>query len=153
MTTPEFWGAAAAQGGGVGIFGDLLLGDANRFGGGFVQTAAGPVAGLLGDIQKLTAGNAMSAVDGKKHKKSGLEDLAGDSIQFVKNYAPMMNLWYTRLALDHLVFYQIQEALNPGYLQRMKRRTKSQNNQTFWWEPGDHVPESGPSLTEAFGGN
>jgi hypothetical protein len=153
MTDPAFWGAAFMQAGGLGIFGDFLLADANRFGGGFVSTVTGPVGGLIGDIQRLTAGNALSAVDGKKHKKSGLEDLAGDSIQMVKNYAPLINLWYARLALDHLVFYRIQEAINPGYLQRMKRRTKSQNNQTFWWDPQSSTPESGPSLSTAFGGD
>lgn len=151
MTDPAFWGAAFMQAGGLGIFGDFMLADANRFGGGFVSTVGGPVAGMITDIQKLTVGNAMSATDGKKRKKGPVEDFAGDSIQFAKNYAPLMNLWYTRLALDHLVFYQIQEALNPGYLQRMKRRTKSQNNQTFWWDPADSVPESGPSLSAAFG--
>lgn len=153
MTDPHFWGAAFMQAGGLGIFGDFMLADANRFGGGFVSTLGGPVAGMVQDIQKLTVGNAATAADGKHHKKGPLEDLAGDSIQFAKNYAPLMNLWYTRLALDHLVFYQIQEAINPGYLHRMKQRTKAQNNQTFWWDPNDSTPESGPSLSEAFGGN
>lgn len=153
MTDPAFWGAAFMQAGGLGIFGDFMLADANRFGGGFVSSLGGPVAGLVQDVQKLTVGNAMTAADGKKHKRGPVEDFAGDSIQFAKNYAPLMNLWYTRLALDHLVFYQIQESLNPGYLQRMKQRTKSQNNQTFWWDPHDSTPESGPSISEAFGGN
>ena len=153
MTDPAFWGAAFMQAGGLGIFGDFMLADANRFGGGFVSSLGGPVAGMVQDVQKLTVGNAMTATDGKKRKRGPVEDFAGDSIQFAKNYAPLMNLWYTRLALDHLVFYQIQEALNPGYLQRMKQRTKSQNNQTFWWDPHDSTPESGPSITEAFGGN
>lgn len=153
MTDPAFWGAAFMQAGGLGIFGDFMLADANRFGGGFVSTLGGPVAGLVQDVQKLTAGNAMTAVDGKRHKKGPVEDFAGDAIQFTKNYAPLMNLWYTRLALDHLVFYQIQEAINPGYLQRMKRRAKSQQNQTFWWDPNEGLPESGPSLSTALGGD
>jgi hypothetical protein len=152
MTDPAFWGAAFMQAGGFGIFGDFMLADANRFGGGFVSTVGGPVAGMITDIQKLTAGNAMTAMDGKRHKKGPVEDFAGDAMQFAKNYAPLMNLWYTRLALDHLVFYQIQEAMNPGYLQRMKQRAKRENNQTFWWDPADSAPSTGPSLSEAFGG-
>jgi len=34
MVTPEFWGAALLQGGGLGILGDFLFNDVNRFGGG-----------------------------------------------------------------------------------------------------------------------
>lgn len=153
MTDPKFWGAAFMQAGGLGIFGDFAFADANRFGGGFVSTLGGPVAGLIQDVQKLTVGNAQQAIDGKQHRLDGASDLAADSIQFVKNYAPMMNLWYTRLALDHLLFFQAQEAINPGYLQRMKRRTETENKQTWWWSPTDGAPDGGPSLDAAFGGN
>ena len=134
MTKADFWGAAFMQAGGMGIFGDFLLADANRFGGGFVSTVGGPVAGMVTDIQKLTAGNVLDTIEGKD------PHLAADSIQFAKNYAPLMNLWYTRLALDHLLFFHVQEAANPGYLRRMEQRTKKQNNQTFWWKPTQALP-------------
>lgn len=151
MSDPKFWGAAFMQAGGVGIFGDFAFADANRFGGGFVSTLGGPVAGMVQDVQKLTMGNAQQAIDGKHHRLDGASDFAADSMQFVKNYAPMMNLWYTRLALDHLLFFQAQEAVNPGYLQRMKRRTETENKQTWWWSPTDGAPESGPNLGAAVG--
>ena len=147
MADPAFWGAAFMQAGGLGIFGDFLLADANRFGGGFVSTLGGPVAGLVQDVQHLTVGNAEKLAEGEK------THFAANSLQLVKNYAPFMNLWYTRLALDHLLFYQIQEAINPGYLDRMKQRVRTENNQTFWWNPNDTLPDSGPSLETAFGGN
>lgn len=134
MTSASFWGASFMQAGGMGIFGDFLLADANRFGGGFVSTVGGPVAGMITDIQKLTVGNAEDALAGKD------PHIAADTIQFAKNYTPLMNLWYTRLALDHLLFFHIQEAANPGYLRRMEKRTKKQNSQTFWWNPTDSVP-------------
>jgi hypothetical protein len=153
MTDAKFWGAAFMQAGGLGLFGDFFLGDANRFGGGPVTSILGPVAGMGNDILKLTTGNVQTALDGKQHKKGMVEDFAGDAIQFAKNYAPLMNLWYTRLALDHLVFYEVQESINPGYLQRMKQRAKRDQNQTFWWDPHDKLPESGPDLSTAFGGN
>jgi hypothetical protein len=152
MTQPEFWGKAFMQAGGVGIFGDFLLNDANRFGGGFVSTLGGPVAGLISDVQRLTAGNVEQAMDGKKRKKTASQDFAGDAIQFTKNYAPLMNLWYTRLALDHLLFFHAQEAVNPGYLKRMERRTKHENNQTFWWNPSDAMPQGLPDMSEAIKG-
>src|SRR3546814_16868336 len=35
---PATWAAAFVQGGGAGIYGDFLLGETNRFGGGLLQT-------------------------------------------------------------------------------------------------------------------
>ena len=31
MTTPAFWGAAFLQGGGMGLYGDFLFADLNRY--------------------------------------------------------------------------------------------------------------------------
>lgn len=144
MADPYFWLAAAAQSGGFGIFGDFFFADANRFGGGAMNTLLGPVAGLASDIEKLTKGNIQQAAEGKD------THFAAEAMQFAKNYAPMMNLWYTRLALDHLLFFHVQEAANPGYLRRMKQRTERDNNQTFWWAPDDNLPEGPPDVAEMF---
>jgi hypothetical protein len=43
-----------------------------------------------------------------------------------------MNLFYTRAALDYLIIYRIQEALNPGFLRRMEQRAERDNGQTYW---------------------
>jgi hypothetical protein len=144
MADPGFWGAALLQSGGMGIFGDFLLQDANRFGGGLANTIAGPVAGFASDLQKLTVGNVQQAAEGTDTK------FTAEAIQFAKNYAPLMNLWYTRLALDHLLFYHVQEAANPGYLRRMRQRTAREQNQSFWWAPDDNLPAGPPDLAEAF---
>jgi len=144
MTDPGFWGAAFMQAGGLGIFGDFFFNDANRFGGGFTNTLVGPVGGLFADVQKLTVGNIQQGLEGRDTRASA------EAMQMVKNYTPLMNLWYTRLALDHLLFFHVQEAANPGYLRRMKRRVQKQN-QSFWWDPGDDIPEV-PDLEQAFGG-
>lgn len=145
MSDPKFWGAAFMQAGGLGIFGDFAFADANRFGGGPVSSFLGPVAGLGNDIMKLTTGNAQEIAKGQD------THFAAEAIQFTKNYAPAMNLWYTRLALDHLLFFHIQEAANPGYLRRMKHRTMKENNQTFWWNPEDSIPAGMPSMGAAVG--
>ena len=39
--------ASAMQGGGAGIYGDFLFGQANRYGGGTLETLAGPGLGTL----------------------------------------------------------------------------------------------------------
>lgn len=144
MADAGFWGAAALQSGGMGIFGDFLLNDVNRFGGSLASTVGGPVVGFADDLRKLTIGNMQQAAMGEETK------FGAESIQFAKNYAPLVNLWYTRLALDHLLFFHVQEAINPGYLQRMQRRVEREHDQSFWWAPGDSLPEGAPDITEAF---
>lgn len=141
MADINFWAAATLQSGGMGIFGDFLLNDVNRFGGGLASTIGGPVVGFADDLKRLTIGNLQQAAEGEETK------FGAEAIQFTKNYAPMINLWYTRLILDHLLFFHIQEAVNPGYLQRMQRRVEEQNDQT-WWAPPSGSP-SIPDLTEA----
>jgi hypothetical protein len=144
MADAGFWGAAAAQSGGFGIFGDFIFADVNRFGGGAIESMIGPVGGLIGDTERLIKGNIQQFSAGQK------TNFAAEAIQFAKNYAPMMNLWYTRLALDHLLFYHVQEAANPGYLRRMRRRVERQQNQSFWWAPDDNLPEGPPDVAEMF---
>lgn len=139
----RFWGAAALQSGGFGIFGDFLTADSSRFGQSKTSTFAGPVAGLFEDIHKLTVGNSQQAAEGKE------THALAESIQFAKNNAPLMNLWYTRLAIDHLLFYTVQEAANPGYLRRMKRNVE-RDGRSWWWAPDDNLPGSGPDLKQMF---
>ena len=50
----------------------------------------------------------------------------------LKGNIPFANLFYTKEAMNYLVWYQLQETINPGYLRRMERRAKNQNDQTFW---------------------
>lgn len=142
---PEFWAAAFAQAGGFGIFGDFVFADQNRFGGGLAESIMGPQWGLIGDAQRLTVGNLQQAAAGDDPK------FAAEAIQFGKNYAPLMNLWYTRIALDHLLFYHAQEAANPGYLRRVRKRVE-RDGQTWWWDPADAAPEGPPDVTQMFGG-
>ena len=139
----KFWAAAALQSGGLGIFGDFIGADANRFGGGLLGSIAGPVAGLGEDLHKLTIGNMQQAAMGEE------THAVAETIQFAKNNAPLMNLWYTRLAIDHLLFYTVQEAANPGYLRRMKRSVE-RDGRSWWWAPDDGLPESGPDLKQMF---
>lgn len=122
---PKTWAAAMTQGGGLGIYGDFLFGEANRFGGGLLSTVAGPAAGTVNDVFDLY-----------QRVKSG-DDVAAQAFRVGINNTPFVNLFYTRTALDYLLLYRIQEALNPGYLRRMQRRVERENKQTFWLPPSE----------------
>ncbi|MFT3754689.1 MAG: hypothetical protein QM769_01870 [Pseudoxanthomonas sp.] len=149
MTTGKFWMAAFLQGGGIGIFGDMLytgMGGDARGGQANWTNLGGPVFGTVFDLADLTLGNAYKAAQGKK------TDIGADVVRFARGNTPFINLWYLRGAIDHLVMHDLQEQLSPGYLRRMKKRARKDWGQEYWWQPGEAVPERAPDL-EAVAGN
>jgi len=134
--TPETFIAAAMQGGGLGIYGDFLFGEANRYGGGTLQTIAGPGIGTASEVIDLLQ-RTRGVVAG------GDEDLRGDAIRLLKGNTPFANLFYTQQAMNYLVWYQLQETVNPGYLRRMERRIERENNQTYWMPPTSIIQTGG----------
>ncbi|HVW50820.1 MAG TPA: hypothetical protein VHC91_10565 [Trinickia sp.] len=125
--------AALAQGGGMGLMGDFLFGDANRFGGGPVSTVMGPAFGAANDLLTLYQNARDDALEGK----SG--NIAANALRVALNNAPYINLFYTRIALDYLLFYRMQEMMNPGYLSRMEQKVRTQNNQEFLLPPSSVI--------------
>lgn len=131
----KFWLGALLKGGGLGLYGDFLLSDHTRYGGGALASMLGPVAGLVDDVVKLSQGIPLNAVEGKP------EQTGGDLVKLGKGLIPGANLWYAKAALDHMIFNQLQEYFSPGYLRKMEQRSKKEFNQTYWWRPQDVTPE------------
>ncbi len=131
----KFWLGALLKGGGLGLYGDFLLSDHTRYGGGALASMLGPVAGLIDDVVKLAQGVPLNAVEGKP------EQTGGDLVKLGKGLIPGANLWYAKAALDHMIFNQMQEYFSPGYLNKVEKRSKKEFNQTYWWRPQDALPE------------
>jgi len=127
-TAVKLVAAAMVQGGGMGIYGDFLFGENNRFGGGFVASLAGPTAGTLEEAARFLA----NRLRGEGHA-------AAEAIRMGANHTPLINLFYTRLGIDYAVLWRLQEWANPGYLRRMEQRVKRENDQTFWLRPTEAV--------------
>lgn len=141
MDDPGFWMRAFAQGGGAGIIGDIIVQDTNRFGHGVVETFLGPVAGLLDDAWALTIGNVQQAVRGEE------VDLADEMVRFASMYTPGSSLWYTRIALERLVFDELNKAVNPNAARDNARRARSlkkRTGQDYWWRQGTTSPQRLP---------
>lgn len=147
--TPEgrlFWGNAALTGGGLGIWGDFLLRDVNRYGGSPLETAAGPVAQFLGDTTRLTTGNLLEVAKGKD------TGFASELLRYVNRYTPGGSIWYLRLALQRQVFDQLQEMADPkahAKWRRQQTQVRKDYNQKFWWKSGTTSPQRAPNLGEA----
>ncbi len=121
------WQAAMAQGGGLGIYGDFLFGQSNRFGQGFLTTLGGPTVGKADQMYQLW--NSAKAGD----------DLGAQALKFTINNTPYANLFYTRMAADYLFLYELQESMNPGYLRRMERRVEQDTGSEWWLRPSEAV--------------
>lgn len=143
----KFWGTAFLQGGALGIYGDFLYGvNQTRYGSGPVEMLAGPTIGPLlelGLVQPLTA--AKKRIEGKE------THLAAQTIQDLKGFVPGGNIWYTKAAIDHLVWQRVMDSLSPGYLANIRSSTMRDYNQDWWWRPGEPTPERAPAFGRAVG--
>lgn len=123
--------AAMAQGGGLGIYGDFLFGEYQKYGRSALGTVAGPTLGQFDSVMAMWS----SAVRG--------EDFGAEAIRFGVSNTPFMNLFYTKAAMDYMILYQLQEMANPGYLRRMETRMKNENEQQFFIPPSTTIPYGG----------
>lgn len=126
---PKTFLASMAQGGGLGLYGDFLFGEFNRFGRSLTSSIAGPVLGELDTMADLWT-----------RLKTG-DDLGSATFRAMINNTPFLNLFYLRITLDYLILYGIQDALNPGFLRRMERRIQRENNQEFLFPPSEYATQ------------
>ncbi len=150
MTNPEFWGAAALQGGALGFFGDFLSTAVGRDGGTIASSMLGPSLGFLNDTGRLASSNLRQLYEGEP------TSFGAELTRFVKANTPGSNLWYARAALDRAVWDQVQTVADPNYRQsfnRMERRARKDFDQAFWWRPGEIAPSRAPDLEAALQGS
>lgn len=118
---------AFIQGGGAGIYGDFIFGEFNRYGQSPLQALSGPTLGTAEDILKLYA------------KFRDGEDASASVVNLAIRNTPFINLFYTKMAMDYLFIYELQEFANPGYLKRMERRMAKDTGQDFYFPPSQAV--------------
>lgn len=145
MGTAKFWGGAFVQGGGAGIVGDFLYSGMSRSNKGLVSTMAGPGFGLAEDVSGLVLGN-IGQLGRDENTNMGRE-----LTKFLRSYTPGSSLWYSRLAVDRIMWDQLQTMLDPQYPQafsRMRTRALREYNQDFYWKPGQLSPDRGPQFPQ-----
>lgn len=123
--------AAVLKGGALSLYGDFLFADVNTYGRTLAAALGGPGLGLLEDVGKLTLGNLQQLAKGEQ------TDFGAEAARFARGYTPGANLWYTKAATDRLIFFQMQELANPGYLRRMQASQQKFNGATYWWDPAN----------------
>lgn len=147
MTDWKFWGAAFMQGGGAGILGDFLNSATTRADQSFYMAFfAGPTGSLIDETVKTTFGQAGRALGDKD------TNIGRDMARFIRRNTPGTSLWYSRLALDRLLWDRLQEVADPkagAAWRRMEDRARKETGQQFWWRPGQTSPSRPPGPTSA----
>lgn len=141
MRKATFWAQAFLQGGGVGIYGDLINSAFSRSGRSPIADFGGPVVGVGEDLARLTSGQLRRVYEGKD------ATFGGELVRTLKRYTP--GTYYTKLAVDRLMWDQLQTMVDRDYrgsFRRMEDRLKQDTGQRFWWRPGEVEPGRAPNL-------
>jgi hypothetical protein len=131
--------AAWQQGGGLGIYGDYLFSQTNRFGGSLQETLAGPTIGEIGQFWDIYN-------DARNFATSGGEDKFSWSRAFSTGLGsvPYANLHLVKPALDFLILNSIRDALSPGSVQKQIRDRRKEYGQGFMPEQVARTPALDP---------
>jgi hypothetical protein len=140
---PSYWLRAMITSGGLGIFGDFITASQNQYGRNLSGTILGAPAGFFEDVAKLTIGNVVNLASGEE------TTYGRDVSDFLRQYTPGASLWYARLALERLIFDNIQKMIDPKFNDRIIRRInkyRDEFDREYFWKPGDSFPERTPKI-------
>jgi hypothetical protein len=93
------------------------------------------------DALRLSFGQVRKAAEGDD------TTFAAEATRVGRRYTP--GTFYTKLAVDRLLWDQIQTLVDPDYrasFRRMEQRTEKDSGQGFWFRPGSVTPERAPDL-------
>jgi hypothetical protein len=131
--------AAFLQGGGAGLYGDFMLGQAyDRYGHSALSALAGPTAGTVEDLYSGVRGIQQVPFDWYFGQLKKGNPNYGNAFFAIKNNFPLINLFYTRMAFDYLFLYRLQESIAPGSLKRTEDNFKKNQHQVFKLPPSSH---------------
>jgi hypothetical protein len=147
---PRFWAKAFAQGGGLGIMGDLFLIDPSTSyvdaGTKLTQNIAGPTVGTFAEVvAKNIVENAWQVAAGQDTQA------AAEVAKTMTGLTPGIGIWWVKPFFEHGVTHAFQENMSPGYLSRMRKRARKDWGVDYWWQPGEAMPDRAPELQQAVG--
>jgi hypothetical protein len=137
------WMAALVTGGGLGLYGDFLISTYGARGNTIAETIAGPLVADASVLLNAAQQGVANTTDPDADVLKKLRPTGASTVNALKSYVPGSTLFYTKAAMDRLIFNQISDYLSPGYLNRMKARARQQGH-TNWWEPDQATPSRLP---------
>lgn len=119
--------ASLVQGGGAGIYGDFLFGEASRSGNTALENVAGPFFSDAARVVNLLA-----------RARNG-ESKAAEWLTASIAATPFANVWYARPVIDLLVLNELRETLSPGWQARQDARRRQDFGQDPLIAPSDRM--------------
>jgi hypothetical protein len=143
------WGKAMLQGGGLGVFGDVLFVDQTKYGNSWAATLAGPLAGAIeSTLGDFVMKNIQQAGKGEE------THFLGDALYAGGRYVPGSSLWFARLAFQRHVLDQLAlmaDPRTPERFARIEEKAQKEWGQRYWWQPGRQEPRRAPEFETMLG--
>ncbi|CAM86189.1 hypothetical protein ABBY13_10160 [Acinetobacter baumannii AYE] len=127
----SFFIRSAVQGGGLSFLGDILVAGTDTSGRDANSFVAGPLGNDFTALLGLTVGNLTQYNEGKD------TNFGNEAFKFVKGKIPAQNLWYTKAAINRMVFDEMQDTIAPGYREKALRKAERQQDRERFW--GDDI--------------
>lgn len=127
----SFFVRSAVQGGGLSFLGDILVAGTDTSGRDANSFVSGPLGSDFTTLLGLTVGNLTQYNEGKD------TNFGNEAFKFVKGKVPAQNLWYTKAAINRMVFDEMQDTIAPGYREKALRKAERQQDRERFW--GDDI--------------
>ncbi|WP_407477283.1 hypothetical protein [Acinetobacter baumannii] len=129
----SFFMRSLVAGGGLPVLGDILVAGTDTSGRDANSFVSGPLGSDFTSFLGLTVGNLTQYNEGKD------TNFGNEAFKFVKGKIPAQNLWYTKAAINRMVFDEIQDTIAPGYREKALRKAERQQDRERFW--GDDVSD------------
>ncbi|MFH3646099.1 hypothetical protein [Acinetobacter nosocomialis] len=129
----SFFMRSLVAGGGLPVLGDILVAGTDTSGRDANSFVSGPLGSDFTALLGLTVGNLTQYNEGKD------TNFGNEAFKFVKGKVPAQNLWYTKAAINRMVFDEMQDTIAPGYREKALRKAERQQDRERFW--GDDVTD------------
>ncbi len=124
--TGAFFLRSVVAGGGLPVLGDVLAAGVDTSGRDANSFIAGPLGGDFTTLLGLTVGNLTQYNEGRD------TNFGNEAFRFLKGKVPAQNLWYTKAAINRLIFDNMQDTIAPGYREKALRKAEKQQDRSRW---------------------
>lgn len=129
----SFFMRSLVAGGGLPVLGDILVAGTDTSGRDANSFVSGPLGSDFSAVLGLTVGNLTQYNEGKD------TNFGNEAFKFVKSKIPAQNLWYTKAAINRMVFDEMQDAVAPGYREKALRKAEQKQDRERFW--GDDITD------------
>jgi len=141
------WFASLLQAGGLGIYGDLLFSDVNRFGGGIGTTVAGPLGQRFDTAVGENFQSVVNWVNGKP------TNFARTGVKMARQWTPGQNHWMLNQVphvAPRVLFDKLQILVDPHARKSFHdeaRKRQRDYGQEYFWPRGEPAPLRAPDFS------